>query len=213
MVRRIDRDRIGVLVIDVQPFFMDVAFPDGGQIHDSLMVRLEHLLMLADWMDLPTIATFEIPTAENGELPDRLDDVFPTAGLRIEKDYYGSMSQAGVPEAVGGLGVEQIAVAGAETDVCVLQTVLGLLDAGYEVFLLEDCLFTTEPEPAPALRRMYAAGAVPCTLKTMAYELTRCVGDTPWYPEGWVATSDPDTKPFPPGFAVPEKWPPWESKL
>jgi nicotinamidase-related amidase len=211
MIPRIDRDRIGVLVIDVQPFFVEVAFPDGGEVHDSLMTRLEHLLMLADWMDLPTIATFEIPTAENGELPDRLDAVFPANGHRLEKDYYGSMSQPGIREAIDRLGVGQIAVSGAETDVCVLQTVLGLLKAGYEVFPLEDCLFTTEPEPGPALRRMYAAGAVPCTLKTMAYELTRCVSDTPWYPETWKTASG--AKPFPPGFIVPEEWPAWKSKL
>ena len=47
----------------------------------------------------------------------------------------------------------QIAVAGAETDVCILQSTLGLLEAGYEVFLLEDCLSTTEASPGPALRR------------------------------------------------------------
>jgi nicotinamidase-related amidase len=211
MTPRIDRDRIAVLLIDVQPFFVDHAFPDGGEVHDSLMTRFEHLLMLADWMDLPTIATFEIPTAANGELPERLNAVFPAAGRRFEKDYYGSMSQPAIREALTGLGVDQMAVSGAETDVCVLQTVLGLLDAGCEVFLLEDCLFTTEPEPGPALRRMYSAGAIPCTLKTMAYELTRCASGTPWYPEGWTAASE--SKPFPPGFAVPEEWPAWKSKF
>jgi nicotinamidase-related amidase len=213
MTLRVDRTRIGVLVIDVQPFFLDVGFPDGGPVLESLLVRLEHLLMLADWMDLPTLTTFEIPTAENGGLPDRLDAVFPAGGIRLEKDFYGAMSQPGIPEAVRGLGVEQIAVSGAETDVCVLQTTLGLLDAGYEVFLLEDCLFTTEAEPGPALRRMYTAGAVPCTLKTLAYELTGCVSGTPWYPDGWTAASAPAAKPFPAGFMVPEEWPAWESKL
>lgn len=206
MVPRIDRERIGVLLIDVQPFFLDVAFPGGGEVHDSVITRPEHLLMLADRMDLPTIATFEIPTAQNGELPDRLGVVFPAAGHRLEKDFCGSASQ---PQALGRLGVSQVAVSGAETDVCVPQTVLGLLDAGYEVFLLEDCLFTTEPEPGPALRRMHVAGAMPCTLKTMACELTRCVSDTPWNPEG--GTAAPETKPFPSGFVVPEEWPAWES--
>ena len=33
--------------------------------------------------------------------------------------------------------------AGAEIDVYVMQSVLGLLDMGYEVFLLEDCIFTS----------------------------------------------------------------------
>lgn len=209
MAPSIDPFRIGILVIDVQPTFLAVAFPDDGPAYESLITRLEHLLMVADWMDLPTIATFEIPTTANGELPDRLERVFPATGQRFEKDYFGSMGQPAVREAVDRLGVKQLAVSGAETDVCVLQTALGLLEAGYEVFLLEDCLFTTEPNPGPALRRMYAAGAVPCTLKTMAYELTGCVTDTPWYPESWVP--HPDARRFPDGFTVPEEWPPWES--
>ena len=84
---------------------------------------------------------------------------------------------------------------------------------GYQVFLLEDCLFTSETQPAPALRRMYQAGAIPCTLKTMAYELVRCVDDVPWYPEGWDEKDHPDAKPFPQNFTPPEEWPAWEPKI
>ena len=73
--------------------------------------------------------------------------------------------------------------------------------------------FHPEASPGPALRRMYAAGAVPCTLKTMLYELVECVDDIPWYPDLWLGRDDPDTKPFPEAFIVPEEWPPWESKI
>jgi hypothetical protein len=59
---------------------------------------------------------------------------------------------------------------------------------------------------------MYAAGAVPCTLKTMLYELTECVDEIPWYPQGGGG-DDPATRPFPKAFIAPEQWPPWESKL
>ena len=81
------------------------------------------------------------------------------------------------------------------------------------MFLLEDCVATTEEQPGPALRRMYAAGAVPCTLKTMLYELAECVDGVPWYPEMWTARDDPATKPFPEAFVPPERWPAWRSRL
>ena len=83
---------------------------------------------------------------------------------------------------------------------------------GYQVFVLEDCLFTSESQPGPALRRMYQAGAQPCTLKTMAYELVKCVDNVPWYPEAWLERDLPDIKLFPENFIPPEKWPPWELK-
>jgi hypothetical protein len=50
-----------------------------------------------------------------------------------------------------------------------------LLEAGREVLLLEDALFSSEPNVGPALRRMEAAGAIPTTVKTLAYELRRAV--------------------------------------
>ena len=62
-------------------------------------------------------------------------------------------------------------MAGAETDVCILQSVLGLLREGYEVYLLEDCLFSSESAPEPAIARMRQAGARPCTYKSFYYEV------------------------------------------
>ena len=212
-VPRIRRSELGVLVIDVQPFFMDLAFAGDPAGREAFEVRLEHLLMISDWMDLPLVATFEKPVEDNGEFPERLEEVFPAGRDRHVKNHFGCMSHPEISDSVAAMGVKQVAVAGAETDVCILQSTLGLLDAGYEVFLLEDCLSTTEKVPGPALRRMYAAGAVPCTLKTMLYELTGCVDCIPWYPEGWAARDDPATKAFPEAFIAPEQWPPWESKL
>ena len=212
-ILRIDPSQILVLLIDVQPLFLDYAFPDQGEGQEALLARLEHLLMLADWMDLPLIATFEKPVSENGELPDRLEAVFPPKGQRYVKNYFGCISEENIRKAIEAMPVQQIAVAGAETDVCIMQSVLGLLQMGYQVFLLEDCLFTSEAQPAPALRCMYQAGAIPCTVKSMAYELVRCVDDVPWYPEAWTLKDHPGAKPFPKKFNPPEEWPIWEPKL
>lgn len=211
-IARIDRSDTGVLLIDVQPFFVDYAFADRHEEWESLMVRLEHLLMVSDWMELPFIATFEKPVDENGELPDNLEALFPERGERYVKNYFGLMSEPEIREAVERSGVRQWVVAGAETDVCVMQSTLGLLEMGYEVFLLEDCLFTTESHPGPALRRLYQAGAIPCTLKSMAYELLECVDRISWYEGGLGSEDHRPTKPFPEAFIAPEEWPPWRAR-
>ena len=206
----IEAAHLGILLIDAQPLFWGYAFPDGGDQKEAIMVRLEHLLMLADWMEIPALATFEDPVVENGELPERLQKVFPANGQRFTKKTYNCTLEATIRQAIERMPVRQFAVAGAETDVCVLQSVLGLLGMGYEIFLLEDCLFTSEPHPGPAIRRMYQAGAIPCTVKTLAYELVVSTERTPWYPEGWIDGARSTTKLFPEKFVVPEKWPPWE---
>jgi nicotinamidase-related amidase len=208
-----NREEIGILLIDVQPAFLDYAYSNHNDEREALLVRLEHLLMLSDWMDLPLIATFEIPLSENGELPVRLDAVFPDQGQRFEKNYFCCTLEGNILAAIEQFPGKQIVVAGAETDVCILQSVLGLLQLGYQVYLLEDCLFTSEPHPGSALRRLYQAGAIPCTLKSMAYELVRSVDEIPWYPELWNLKDRSDTKPFPDNFLPPEGWPAWEPKL
>ena len=210
---RIDPDDLALLVIDVQPYFLDYAFPENERGRESLLIRLEHLLLLAGWLDLPLIATFEIPLDQNGELPERLERVFPKSGLRFPKNYFGVTGEKAILQSIQDADNKQIALAGAETDVCILQSALGLLELGYQVFLLEDCLFTTEPHPGPALRRMIQAGAVPLTLKSLAYELVRCVEEIPWYPEYYQQRDHPGKKPFPEEFIPPEEWPEWDPKL
>ena len=206
----IEASQLGVLLIDAQPLFWGYAFPDGGDRKEAIMVRLEHLLMLADWMEIPVITTFEVPVSKNGELPERLDKVFPSEGQRYIKKTYNCTLETTIRQAIKRLPVHQFAIAGAETDVCILQSVFGLLGMGYQVLLLEDCLFSSEPQPGPALRRMVQAGAIPCTVKTLAYELVVSTERTPWYPDGWSDRERSTAKPFPEKFVVPEKWPPWE---
>jgi hypothetical protein len=136
---------------------------------------LEFLLGLATAYDLPCVATFEQPVAKKGWLPERLEARFPSHGERFTKNTFNCCGEEEIRDALARLGRSQFAVAGGETDVCVLQSVLGLIEGGYQVFLLEDCLFSSEPVVGPAIRRMEQAGAVPSTVKTLSYELRRSV--------------------------------------
>ncbi|HET9659833.1 MAG TPA: isochorismatase family protein [Thermomicrobiales bacterium] len=172
MVKRVDPDSIGILLIDVQPFFLE-GWMAGA--FEPFMARVEHLLGLATAYQLPTIATFEQPVERKGWLPDRLTPWFPKDARKLTKQTFDCTGEPEIREAIASLGVSQFAVAGGETDVCVLQSVLGVLGIGHDVFLLEDALFSEDPNTGPALRRMEQAGAVPSTVKTFEYELRRSV--------------------------------------
>ena len=76
---------------------------------------------------------------------------------------------------LGRLKKRQAVVAGCETDVCVLQSCLGLLDLGYEVFVVEDLLFSSARNVGTAITRMQAGGVVFLTYKTLFYELIEAV--------------------------------------
>jgi nicotinamidase-related amidase len=171
----IDPNDVAILVIDVQPYFLD-GWMSGES--EPILARLEFLLALATIYDVPLLATFEEPIASKGWLPDRLEPVFPVHGLRLAKQTFNCCAEPSIVAAIAKTNRRQIAVAGAETDVCVLQSVLGLLESGYQVFLLEDAIFSSEPNVAPAFRRMERAGAIPTTVKSLNYELRLTVASS-----------------------------------
>ena len=142
---------------------------------EPVMQRIEELLVLADVAQFPLVATFEDSPEWNGWLPERLEEVFPEHGRRLVKKTFDCCREPEIRAAIEALGVEQIVLAGAETDVCVLQSALGLLEMGYEVFLVVDAIFSNEANVEPALARMRQAGAVPLTYKTLFYEIDRSV--------------------------------------
>ena len=181
----IDPANVGIILIDAQPFFWDHMH--GAR--EPVLMRAERLLVLTDWLEIPFIATFEHPVETKGWLPERLEKVFPPHGQRFVKRTFNCCTDTPIREAIVRSQVGQIAVAGAETDVCVLQSSLGLLGMGLQVFLLQDCSFTSEHHARPALERMYRAGVVPCTLKTLFYELMRTV-DKEALPAKWKARAD-----------------------
>lgn len=169
--RRIQRGNVGILLIDAQPAFFRIM---AGR-RDPVEARMEQLLVFADLHQIPLIATFEHSPVLNGWLPKRLEKVFPKHGQPLVKKTFDCCREPTITAAIRGMGVEQIVVAGAETDVCVLQSVLGLREMGLDVFVLEDTVFTNESNPGPALRRMQQAGAIPSTFKTFYFEYVRSV--------------------------------------
>ncbi len=170
----VDPDDLAIVVIDVQPYFLDGWMAGESE---SLLARLEFLFALATVYDTPFLATFEQPVVTKGWLPQRLEPFFPSHGQRFTKQTFNCCGEPSILEAISRLARCQIAVAGGETDVCILQSVLGLIESGRQVFLLEDALFSSEPNIGPAIRRMESAGAIPSTVKTLNYELRRPVAE------------------------------------
>jgi len=180
----------------VQPRFLDTMHAAA----EPVLARLEQLLIICEWFELPVLATLEEPVAEKGPLDNRLARHLPDSAVTFTKQCYGIANEPKIVAGLEQLGRPRLAVAGSETDVCVLQSVLGLIELGYEVFLLEDCVFSSEPNTGPAVARMRQAGAVSCTYKMLYYELLRTDDPQAWSEQQSQATSR--------GFVAPESLPP-----
>ncbi|MFG6668437.1 isochorismatase family protein [Halomonas sp. HNIBRBA4712] len=98
-----------------------------------------------------------------------------------EKQHFSVTEEPGFLPALEKEGRRQVVVCGVEAHICVLQSALGLLEAGFEVYWLVDATLSRRPfEATLARQRAARQGAVSVSADMAAYEwLHRC--DTPLF--------------------------------
>lgn len=89
----------------------------------------------------------------------------------LPKASFSALGDAGLREALTDRGRKQIVVSGAETHVCVMQTVLDLLDEGWSVYVVRDAVASRHTRDyKAALERMQQSGAVIVTSEMVLFE-------------------------------------------
>lgn len=129
-----------VLIVDMQEKLIP-AIDD----HEALVARVACLAQAARLLEVPVWATEHWP-----------DKIGPTrASLRahvdhcVSKTYFDGCKEAGFTDSLPR-GRGRVLLAGTEAHICVLQTGLGLAEAGYRPALLTDCIGSRRPEDKKA---------------------------------------------------------------
>jgi nicotinamidase-related amidase len=174
MAKRLDPKHCCGLIVDVQDYFLSQL--DGDRRHQILSNAKEFARLLA-LFEIPVVATLEKPVETNGTLPSQIADELNNRSTTFEKAFFDLSQEKPISDHIASLNRRQLLVAGCETDVCVLQSCLGLLNQGYEVYLVEDLLFSASPDVTAAIARMNAEGAIFVSYKTLFYELAATVGN------------------------------------
>jgi nicotinamidase-related amidase len=73
----------------------------------------------------------------------------------VDKPAYSAFSNPALASLLIELGIGTVIVTGAETDVCVLSTVLSAVDLGFKVVIVEDALCSSSDVGHDALMTMY----------------------------------------------------------
>jgi len=170
--RRIARDRCCGVIIDVQDFFL--AQIDKRQ-RARIKTNTANFVRLLNYFQIPIVVTIERPIDIKGTLPDEVGKHLGANARRFEKSFFDLSKEKTIRNHLAGLKKQQAIIAGCETDVCVLQSCLGLLGLGYEVFLVEELIFSSARNVEAALARMEADGVVVLSYKTLFYELLEAV--------------------------------------
>jgi len=173
-VKRIVPSQCCGVIIDVQDFFLNQM---EKRARARIRANTSNLIRLLDYFKAPIIATLERPVVGKGTLPQEIATQLGGRAQIFEKDFFDLTKEKPIRDNLARLKRKQMIVAGCETDVCVLQSCLGLLDLGYQVFLVEEVLFSSTRNVDAAVARLDTAGAVFLSYKTLFYELIEAVGD------------------------------------
>jgi nicotinamidase-related amidase len=123
-------------------------------------------------LGVPIIPTVQVPEKLGPILPGLAEALGETQP--IPKDVFSALREPDVMVALDRSGRKQVILGGIEAHVCVLQTGLDLLDAGYEVHVLSDGVFSRRAENHDlALGRLYDAGATLTSVEISLFELIR----------------------------------------
>ena len=170
---RLDRDRSVLLVIDVQERLAPHVLA-----HEALIVRIEALTEAARRFDIPAFLTEHCP-AQIGPVVARLRHRFNAERI-FEKTRFGAVDHPAFEAMLRSTGRSQIVVAGIEAHVCVMQTTLGLIAKGFELFVVGDAVGSREARQADrqfALDRLRDAGCTLVGTETVLFEWTRAGDD------------------------------------
>lgn len=163
-------------IIDVQEFFIEQA---DRRVASKIKTNTRNFARLLGYFKIPLVATVERPVDMKGGVPRDIKRHLGDDSEIFQKDFFDLTKEKKIRDHIGRLKKKQAIIAGCETDVCVLQSCLGLLDLGHEVYVVEDLLFSSARDVDAALTRMKAAGAVFVTYKTLFYELIEAVDGGP----------------------------------
>lgn len=156
--------------------FVDVQDKLLALIRDELLLRwnLGRLGAGANVLDVPCLATEQYPEKLGPTTASVLNCLQSGAneqGLVPAKMSFSGAACDTLFEQLAGMSRRQVVVVGLETHVCVLQTALDLIAAGYDVYVVVDAVGARfDIDHQTALRRLESAGVTLITAESVLFE-------------------------------------------
>ena len=168
-----------LLLVDFQVKLLPFTWDAEG-----VVTRTVRLIQGAQRLTLPILVTEQYPQGL-GRTDPRMITALGEAYRPIVKTTMSCMGDPRFREALEAAGRRQVILCGIEAHVCVHQTAVDLVEAGYEVHLAADCVSSRrERDVELALRRMAQIGCRISTHEMAIFEILRVSG-TPEFKE-WI---------------------------
>ena len=167
----LDKNNSALVVIDVQENFLS-KLPLADR--EPLVERIAWIINVAKALKIPILATAEDVSHGVNMLP-RLKALLPEGQAVFNKMVFSLYGQPDIRDALTALNKKDLVLVGQETDVCVAQSAIDLVDAGYRVWVADDATASPGSHHDSGLCRMRDAGVVLSGIKGIYYEWLRDV--------------------------------------
>lgn len=157
-----------LVVVDIQEAFRDVI-PDFATIAQRAAKAVRGFQILG----VPVIVTEQYPKGL-GKTAAEIKQVLPKDFEALEKTVFSSCGAEHFVAKLEELGVKQVVLCGLETHVCVNQTAHDLLERGFQVHVLCDCVTSRfEYNRLAGLAKMRRSGVIESSIEMAFFELMR----------------------------------------
>jgi nicotinamidase-related amidase len=165
----VERDDSVLVVVDAQPGFL----PGEAE---GAVERMAWLAAIAARLGIPVVVTEEEPE-RNGATDPRIAVRLPEGTPVFKKPTFGLAGTPEILDAVRAPGRGTVVLVGAETDVCVAQSAIGLQAAGFACVVIDDATFSPGEMHERGLARALSEGVARNHAKGVTYEWLRTVDD------------------------------------
>lgn len=164
----LDSSEAVLVVVDVQEAFRS-AIPDFALIVSRIAIAVQGFAILGT----PIVVTEQYPKGL-GKTAEELLFALPETAEFIEKSTFSAHGDASFIEKLEQFGRKQVALCGIEAHVCVNQTAHDLIQMGFEVHLLTDCVASRyEHDKHAALKKIHDSGAISSSMEMALFEMMR----------------------------------------
>lgn len=142
---------------------------------ENLLENSVKLLKGLEILGVPVMVTAQYAKGLGLNVPE----IREAAGTEeyCDKKSFSIYEDEGAREKLKGFGRKNVIICGIEAHICVMQSVIGLLEAGYQPIVVEDCISSRKlHDKEVSVRRMEAEGAIVTTYESLLFEMTGGAG-------------------------------------
>lgn len=165
----VNSSKLGLMIIDAQKWFIP-GHPESSyelwhiNEHDrsseSIISSMKTVLTWANKKELPVFVTYEAKDTGRCDLPNELlNELVSSRTTKYIKFFYNATKHNELKNKVLNSKVDHWIVIGAETDVCVYQTVKGLLNLGKKVTLVNEAVYSGRNNNVVSINSLKSFGA------------------------------------------------------